>query len=67
MAGHECLGKGFVSRYAVGRDYHRIIRSRLAKLANRIRRELGLGNLGHLSTAPPYSNAPLPNNQVLAG
>ncbi len=28
--------RGYVSRYAVGRDYHRVVRSRLARLAKRI-------------------------------
>ncbi len=30
------LSKGNVSRYAVGRDYHKIIRPRLAKIAHKI-------------------------------
>ena len=29
--------RGYVSRYALGRDYHKLIRKRLAKLAERIR------------------------------
>lgn len=29
--------KAYISRYALGRDYHKLIRSRLAKLAERIR------------------------------
>ncbi len=29
--------KAYISRYAVGRDYHKLIRKRLAKLADRIR------------------------------
>lgn len=32
--------KGYVSRYALGRDYHRLIRKRLEKLAQRIDREV---------------------------
>ncbi len=28
--------KGFISRYALGRDYHKVLRSRLAKLADQI-------------------------------
>jgi epoxyqueuosine reductase len=31
---------GYVSRYALGRDYHKTLRHRLQKLAERIRREL---------------------------
>lgn len=37
---HEVLGSpelGYVSRYALGRDYHKLIRKRLAALAERIR------------------------------
>ena len=33
--------KGFVSRYALGRDYHKLMRKRLAKLANKIQHEVG--------------------------
>lgn len=32
---------GFVSRYALGRDYHKVMRSRLVKLAEKIRQEFG--------------------------
>jgi epoxyqueuosine reductase len=32
---------GYVSRYALGRDYHRIVRPRLARLADRIAAEAG--------------------------
>ena len=50
--------KGFVSRYAVGRDYHKIIRSRLAKLADRIRRELGSGEFrAFVDSAPVLERA----------
>lgn len=37
------LGQGeraFISRYALGRDYHKLMRNRLAKLAERIRNEV---------------------------
>lgn len=30
-------GRAFISRYALGRDYHKVLRSRLAKLADKIR------------------------------
>ena len=33
--------KAFISRYALGRDYHKLIRSRLQKLAEKIQREIG--------------------------
>jgi epoxyqueuosine reductase len=33
--------KAFVSRYALGRDYHKLMRSRLQKLAERIANEVG--------------------------
>lgn len=32
--------KGFVSRYALGRDYHKLMRKRLAKLAEKMQKEL---------------------------
>jgi epoxyqueuosine reductase len=32
--------RGFVSRYALGRDYHKLMRKRLAQLGERINREL---------------------------
>jgi epoxyqueuosine reductase len=33
--------RGYVSRYALGRDYHKVLRSRLQKLAERIEQEIG--------------------------
>jgi epoxyqueuosine reductase len=32
--------RAFISRYALGRDYHKVMRSRMAKLAERIRAEV---------------------------
>ena len=32
--------RAYISRYALGRDYHKLIRKRLAELADRIKREL---------------------------
>ncbi len=32
---------GLISRYATGRDYHRLIRKRLQKLANKMQQEIG--------------------------
>lgn len=37
--------KAYVSRYALGRDYHKLLRARLKKLATRI--EAQIGPLGH--------------------
>ena len=34
-------GKAFVARYALGRDYHKVMRARLRNLAARIEREVG--------------------------
>ena len=34
-------GKAFVARYALGRDYHKLVRGRLKRLAARIEREVG--------------------------
>lgn len=39
MQSHEVLNdpeKGYISRYALGKDYHKLIRKRLAKLAKKI-------------------------------
>ena len=33
--------RAFISRYALGRDYHKLLRSRLEKLAEKIRAEVG--------------------------
>ena len=33
--------KAYVARYALGRDYHKVMRARLGKLAQRIRNEVG--------------------------
>jgi epoxyqueuosine reductase len=33
--------RGFVSRYALGRDYHKVLRSRLQRLAERIESQVG--------------------------
>jgi len=32
---------GYISRYALGRDYHKVLRAKLKKLAQRIQREIG--------------------------
>jgi epoxyqueuosine reductase len=37
----ESTERAFISRYALGRDYHKLIRNRLQKLADRITAEIG--------------------------
>lgn len=50
--------KAYVSRYALGRDYHKLMRSRLAKLADRIRRELDGGQYrAFVDSAPVLERA----------
>ena len=43
----------YVSRYALGRDYHKTIRNRLQKLADRIRTEIGEFNYRAFSDSAP--------------
>ena len=45
--------KGYVARYALGRDYHKVLRSRLAKLAARLEAEVGaFGHRAFVDSAP---------------
>ena len=49
----ERPGEGIVSVYARGRDYHKVLRSRLQKLADRIAQEVGpLGHRVFTDSAP---------------
>jgi len=48
----------FVSRYALGRDYHKVMRSRLQKLASRIQQEIGqFGYRAFVDSAPVMEKA----------
>lgn len=48
----------FISRYALGRDYHKVLRSRLQKLADRIRDEIGVfGYRVFVDSAPVLEKA----------
>jgi len=48
----------YVSRYAVGRDYHRVVRSRLARLAARLARAVGgTGYRAFTDSAPVLEKA----------
>ena len=45
--------KAYISRYALGRDYHKVLRSRLRKLARSIEEQLGpLGHRVFVDSAP---------------
>ncbi|GHA95606.1 epoxyqueuosine reductase [Modicisalibacter luteus] len=50
--------KAYVSRYALGRDYHKLIRKRLASLAKRIEDEVGpFGYRAFVDSAPVMERA----------
>ena len=51
--------KAYISRYALGRDYHKLIRKRLAELTRKI--EAQLPDL-HLSQRPFVDSAPVMEN-----
>jgi epoxyqueuosine reductase len=45
--------RGYVARYALGRDYHKVLRSRLAKLASSLEAEIGaFGHRAFVDSAP---------------
>jgi epoxyqueuosine reductase len=50
--------RAFVSRYALGRDYHKLVRQRLQKLARRIENEVGpFGYRAFVDSAPVLEKA----------
>jgi epoxyqueuosine reductase len=51
--------KAFVSRYAVGRDYHKLLRKRLQKLADKITQEYGTFNYRCFTDSAPVMEKPL--------
>jgi epoxyqueuosine reductase len=49
---------GYISRYALGRDYHKLLRARLQKLADRIAAEIGpFGYRAFVDSAPVLEKA----------
>src|SRR5690606_38854332 len=42
MAALADTGRAYVSRYALGRDYHKVVRARLQRLASRIEAQIGV-------------------------
>jgi len=58
----EVLGNGtraFISRYALGRDYHKVLRNRLEKLAQKIRDEAGEANCRVFTDSAPVMEVEL--------
>ena len=55
----------FVSRYAVGRDYHKLLRSRLQQFAERIEREVGRLGYRVFTDSAPVMEAELAANSGL--
>jgi epoxyqueuosine reductase len=54
----ENAALGYVSRYALGRDYHKLMRNRLQKLADRIAAEVGpFGYRAFVDSAPVLERA----------
>ena len=49
----------FVSRYATGRDYHKLIRKRLEKLARKVQSEIGRFNYRAFTDSAPVMEKPL--------
>jgi epoxyqueuosine reductase len=50
---------GYVSRYALGRDYHKVLRSRLARLADRIAAAAGTAGYRAFTDSAPVLEKPL--------
>jgi len=49
---------GFISRYALGRDYHKVLRKRLQKLAKQIEQQVGIfGYRAFVDSAPVLEKA----------
>jgi len=49
--------KAYISRYTLGRDYHKLIRKRLARLAKRIEAECGGSHRAFVDSAPVLERA----------
>jgi epoxyqueuosine reductase len=58
-------GKGYVARYALGRDYHKLLRRRLAELAKRLEREIGPFGYRAFVDSAPVMEKPLARNAGL--
>ena len=57
--------RAYVSRYALGRDYHRVLRSRLQKLCDRLRNSIGPFGYRVFTDSAPVLEKPLARNAGL--
>jgi epoxyqueuosine reductase len=58
-------GRAFISRYAVGRDYHKLLRARLQQLADRITAEIGSFSYRAFTDSAPVMEVGLAQNSGL--
>ena len=56
---HQQSDKAFISRYALGRDYHKLIRKRLEKLAEKIKSVVGPFEYRPFADSAPVMEKPL--------
>lgn len=56
---------GFISRYALGRDYHKLMRTRMQRLADRIEESVGEFNYRCFTDSAPVLEKPLARNAGL--
>ena len=57
--------RAYVSRYALGRDYHKVLRSRLQKLCDRLRNSVGPFGYRVFTDSAPVLEKPLARNAGL--
>ena len=57
--------KAFISRYALGRDYHKVLRARLQKLADRIQQQVGQFQYRVFTDSAPVMEVALAQNAGL--
>ena len=65
LAGLEDLRNGYVARYAVGRDYHRLMRRRLQRLADHIAGAIGPFLYRAFTDSAPVMEKPLASHAGL--
>ena len=65
LAGLEDLRNGYVARYAVGRDYHRLMRRRLQRLADHITDAIGPFLYRAFTDSAPVMEKPLASHAGL--